>query len=103
MFGSNQAWLYDGGNLVARSVQLNKPVIMVSLNYRLNGFGWLASDELNADNEKAGDAGVGNYGSYDTYLGIEWVYSYIAPFGGDPENITLFGESGGAFQVDSHI
>jgi carboxylesterase type B len=103
MFGSNQAWLYDGGNLVARSVQLNKPVIVVSLNYRLNGFGWMASDELKADNENAGDPGVGNYGSHDTYLGIEWVYRFITPFGGNPDNITLFGESGGAYQVDSHI
>jgi carboxylesterase type B len=63
----------------------------------------MASDELKADNENAGDPGVGNYGAYDTYLGIEWVYRFIAPFGGDPDTITLFGESGGAFQVDSHI
>lgn len=103
MFGSNAAWLYDGGNLVARSVQLQSPVIMVSLNYRLNGFGWMASDELKADNADAGDTGVGNYGSWDTYLGIEWVYRFIAPFGGDPDNITIFGESGGAYQVASHI
>jgi carboxylesterase type B len=103
LFGSNQAWLYDGGNLVARSMQLSKPVIIESLNYRLNGFGWLASDELRADNEEAGDVGVGNYGAHDTYLGLEWVCRFIATFGADPDNITLFGESGGAFMVDSHI
>ncbi|KAH8800392.1 Alpha/Beta hydrolase protein [Xylogone sp. PMI_703] len=103
MFGSNATWLHDGGNLVARSVQLNKPIIIVSLNYRLNALGWMASDELKADNENSGDLGVGNYGSHDTYLGIEWVYHFIRPFGGDPQNITLIGESAGAFQVASHI
>jgi carboxylesterase type B len=97
--GRNASWFNDGGALVARSVQLGKPIVFVGLNYRLGSLGWLASTELFEDNRKAGDKGVGNYGIRDVHNGLEWVYRNIAPFGGNPNNITLLGESAGSMDV----
>ena len=59
--GSNTDPLYCGVNLVEHSLKLDKPVVFVSLNYRVNFFGFLASKELAADNAKY-EGGVGNYG-----------------------------------------
>ncbi|KAJ5624329.1 alpha/beta-hydrolase [Penicillium lagena] len=97
--GRNASWFVDGGAFVAKSVISRKPVIFVTLNYRLGSLGFLASKQLLQDNQEAGDAGVGNYGPHDIYLGIEWVYRNITAFGGDPRNITLLGESAGALGV----
>lgn len=66
--------------------------IIVSINYRLNVFGYFAHPEL------AGQSGVnasGNYGLMDQLAALKWVYENIAGFGGDPENITIFGQSAG--------
>ncbi|KAM0123529.1 hypothetical protein ACHAP3_011064 [Botrytis cinerea] len=94
--GSNSAWFNDGTNLVIKSVEMNSAVVLVSLNYRLSAFGWLASEQLRQDNAKSGGTGVGNYG-------LEWVQRNIGSFGGDPKRVTLFGESAGAFGADGQI
>jgi carboxylesterase type B len=76
---------FDGDSLVSRG-----DVVVVTINYRLNIFGLLSLDD-----------GVipGNYGVSDKIAALEWVKKYIAAFGGDPDNITIFGQSAGAASV----
>lgn len=88
---------YSGHRLVARSIEIGKPVIFVSINYRVNVFGYLASKELQ---EWSGDGSAGNYGFYDQRMGILVAKQIIGSFGGDPNNVTCFGESAGAVSAD---
>lgn len=70
--------------------------VYVSINYRLGLFGYFAHPELSAESEQ----GVsGNYGTMDQVAALEWVRDHIADFGGDPENVTIFGESAGGESV----
>jgi para-nitrobenzyl esterase len=71
-------------------------VVVVSINYRLNYFGFLA---LPALREEDPNKSVGSYGSLDQVAALKWVKSNIAAFGGDPGNVTIFGESAGGFSV----
>ncbi|PIL35136.1 hypothetical protein GSI_02925 [Ganoderma sinense ZZ0214-1] len=87
--------IYDGGVVVKRSIELNEPVVYVSMNYRL-AFGFLASQEVK-------DAGVGNLGLQDQRLALRWVQKYISEFGGDPTKVTIWGESAGAISVALHL
>ena len=73
-------------------------VIGVTLNYRLGPMGFLCLPELK---EEAGF--TGNYGLYDQMTAIRWVKDNIASFGGDPENITIMGQSAGAMSVQQHL
>ncbi|GAA5898791.1 hypothetical protein JCM6882_004000 [Rhodosporidiobolus microsporus] len=86
--------MYDGANLVARAVSLKQPIILVSMNYRMNSFGFLPGAEASADSTVAPNAGL-----MDQRLALEWVQENIAAFGGDPTKVTLFGESAGAISV----
>ncbi|KAI5212864.1 hypothetical protein AUEXF2481DRAFT_33489 [Aureobasidium subglaciale EXF-2481] len=88
--GSTQ--MYDGTPLVAESAALGHGVIYVAVNYRVGGFGWLAGKELQAD-------GSTNLGLRDQRKGLEWVAENIAAFGGDPDKVTIWGESAGAISV----
>lgn len=81
---------FDGARLAREGV------IVVTLNYRLGVFGFLAHPELSA--ESAHHAS-GNYGFLDQVAALEWVRDNIAGFGGDPDNVTVFGESAGALSV----
>ncbi|KAH9917293.1 carboxylesterase [Fomitopsis serialis] len=101
--GSGSKWVYDGGAFVQKSMLIGKPVIMVTFNYRLGLLGFAASPALREDNKAAGDEGVGNYGLRDQRRALEWVYHFISAFGGDPSNITLFGESTGAADILCHL
>ncbi len=92
-------WIYGGGLNVGYPSEMEfdgerlarRGVILVSINYRVNVFGFLAHPELTAeDPEKAT-----NFGHWDQKAGIEWVKRNIAAFGGDPDNITVFGQSAG--------
>jgi len=74
-----------------------KGVIGVTLNYRLGPLGFLCLPELK---EEAG--ATGNYGLYDQVTAIRWVKDNIAAFGGDPNNITIMGQSAGAISVQQH-
>jgi para-nitrobenzyl esterase len=71
-------------------------VILVTLNYRLGAFGWLARPALA---EGASDSPVANYGMMDQIAALRWVRDNIAAFGGDPNNVTLFGAASGAMSV----
>ncbi|KIY52465.1 alpha/beta-hydrolase [Fistulina hepatica ATCC 64428] len=84
--------LYDGGIIVQRSIDLGIPLIYVSINYRLSTFGFLASQEVM-------DAGVGNLGLQDQRESFRWVQNYISAFGGDPDKVTIWGQSAGAISV----
>jgi len=75
-----------------------KGVIGVTLNYRLGPMGFVCLPELK---EEAGF--TGNYGLYDQLTAIHWVRDNIASFGGDPDNITLMGQSAGAMSVQQHV
>ncbi|KAL0578576.1 hypothetical protein V5O48_003426 [Marasmius crinis-equi] len=83
----------DGTSIVQRSIDLNEPVIYVSMDYRSNGFGFMASQEVK-------DAGVGNLGLRDPEReALRWIQKYIGAFGGDPSKVTIWGESAGAISV----
>ena len=73
-----------------------KGVAIVSINYRLDVLGFLAHPELTAE---LGVGSSGNYGLLDQIAALRWVSENIAAFGGDPDNITVFGESAGAFDI----
>jgi para-nitrobenzyl esterase len=88
--GTASSALYKDGTLV------NHGVILVTVNYRLGIFGFLAHPELTA--ESAHHAS-GNYGLMDQILALHWVHDNIARFGGDVNNITVFGQSAGAMDT----
>lgn len=84
----NGALLYTGKYIASR-----KDVVVVTINYRLGPLGFLAHPALALSN---GSKTSGNYGTMDQILALEWVKSNIAAFGGDPNNVMVFGESAGA-------
>ena len=75
-------------------------VILVTINYRLGIFGFLAHPELSAENP---DGTSGNYGTYDQVAALKWVHENIAQFGGDPDNITVLGQSAGAASIKNLV
>lgn len=86
---------YDGGKLAARG-----DVVTVHLNYRLGAFGYFAHPGLAAESAQ----GIsGNYGLLDQQAALRWVRDNIAAFGGDPGNVTVFGESAGGGSVCQHL
>lgn len=88
--GSGSMAVYDGRHLAARGV------VVVTINYRLGPFGFLAHPALSAESPE----GVsGNYGLLDQIAALRWVQRNIAGFGGDPGNVTVFGESAGAISI----
>src|SRR5262245_29587682 len=87
------AW-YDGENLAAKG-----PVI-VTFNYRLGTFGFFAHPELA---KEAGRNASGNYGMMDAIAMLQWVKKNINAFGGDPNNVTIAGESAGAIMVGALV
>lgn len=88
--GGSSPAVYDG-SAFARS-----GVILVSFNYRIGRFGFFAHPALSAE---AGSAPHGNYGLLDQIAALKWVQRNIAAFGGDPGNVTIFGESAGGMSV----
>jgi para-nitrobenzyl esterase len=81
---------YDGEGLA------KKGAVVVTLNYRLGGFGFFAHPELSRE---SGRNASGNYGMMDAIAALEWVQRNVEAFGGDPGNVTIFGESAGAIMV----
>ncbi|QQQ19358.1 carboxylesterase family protein [Brevundimonas vitis] len=89
--GSGTATLYDGRNLARRGV------VVVTVNYRLGRLGFFDHPALAA--ERTEDEPGGNYGMMDIVASLEWVRDNIGAFGGDPANVTVFGESAGGAAV----
>jgi para-nitrobenzyl esterase len=88
--GSGSADLYDGSQLAKRGV------VVVTINYRLGRFGSFAHPLLT---QEAQGGPVANYGMLDMIASLEWVKRNIRVFGGDPNNVTIFGESAGGMAV----
>lgn len=99
-------WIHGGGLLVdgARDAQftpinlVKNGVIVVTFDYRLGSLGFFASKELIAEAKAKGEP-VGNYGTMDQIAVLKWVKRNIAAFGGNPNNVTIFGESAGGRSV----
>jgi para-nitrobenzyl esterase len=89
--GSGDVPIYDGEALA------RKGVVMVSFNYRLGVLGFLAHPELT---KESGHNASGNYAILDAVAALEWVRRNIRAFGGDPGNVTIAGQSAGAFMVN---
>ena len=89
-FGRGSQRTYTGTALVKRGV------ILVTPNYRLGALGFLADPELSAEDPHHSS---GEYGALDAVAALQWVKDNIAAFGGDPDNVTIFGESAGGAMV----
>lgn len=90
MFGSNREPTYDGARLA------EKGVVVVAINYRLGPLGFLAHPDFTAETAYKAS---GNYGMLDQIEALKWVRDNIAAFGGDPSNVTVFGESAGSTAI----
>jgi len=98
-------WIHGGAYVAGGSSEprysnsplVDRGVILVNINYRMGVFGFLASEDL----RREGGGAAGNYGLMDMVAALEWVRGNIAQFGGDPSNVTIFGESAGSFAVST--
>ena len=91
--GSGSEAIYDGKAFADRGV------ILVTINYRLGRLGFFAHPELTKGNPDGGH--FYNYGLLDQIAALHWVHDNIAAFGGNPDNVTIFGESAGGASVDA--
>lgn len=91
VFGSGSMDLYNGENMA------KKGVVFVNINYRLGIFGFMSNPELTKESEYNAS---GNYGILDQIAALKWVKNNIAEFGGDPDNVTIAGESAGSGSVN---
>lgn len=101
-------WIYGGGFQAGSTSEPRQDgevlaadgVVVVSMNYRLGLFGFFAHPELA---QESGHHSAGNYGLMDQVQALRWVHQNIAAFGGDPRNVTIFGESAGSFSVSALV
>ncbi len=99
-------WIYGGGFVAGAASEprqdgeslCKKGVVVVSMNYRMGVFGFFAHPELTRE---SGHEASGNYGLMDQAAALQWVKKNVAAFGGDPDNVTIFGESAGSFSVSA--
>lgn len=101
-------WIHGGGFMHGHGDEkefdgegfAGKGVILVSINYRVNAFGFFAHPDLEQENAEHVS---GNYGILDQLFALRWVHENIAQFGGDPEKVTVFGQSAGCMSVQTII
>ncbi|HEU5342245.1 carboxylesterase/lipase family protein [Edaphobacter sp.] len=101
-------WIYGGGFVSGGTSEArqdgqylaHRGVVVVSMNYRLGIFGFFAHPELTAESPNHAS---GNYGLMDQTAALRWVKENIAAFGGDPNNVTIFGESAGSISVSMQM
>jgi para-nitrobenzyl esterase len=97
-------WIHGGSNLNGAGSQpeydgsrlAHKGVVVVTINYRLDVFGFLAHPELTKESDTKSS---GNYGLLDQIAALKWVQKNIREFGGDPNQVTVFGESAGSIDI----
>lgn len=104
-------WIHGGGNSIGSAATSiyhgarlagEHDLVVVSIQYRLGPLGWFRHPALAAGARSPEDAS-GNYGTLDIIESLEWIQRNIAVFGGDPDNVTIFGESAGGFNVLSMV
>ncbi|HVW77014.1 MAG TPA: carboxylesterase family protein [Alloacidobacterium sp.] len=101
-------WIYGGGFAGGAASEprqdgenlAHKGVVVVSMNYRLTIFGFFVHPELAAESPQHAS---GNYGLMDQTAALQWVHRNIKNFGGDPDKVTIFGESAGSFSVSAQM
>jgi len=101
-------YFYGGGNVAGDASEYRydgesmakKGIVVVTTNYRLNVFGNLAHPDLSAESPYKAS---GNYGQLDQHMALKWVQKNIAAFGGDPEKVTIAGESAGSIGVSAQM
>jgi para-nitrobenzyl esterase len=102
-------WIHGGGNVdgesndydgtaLATGGPLGTPTVVVTVNYRMGLFGFLSESHLNAEGHP-----FANYGILDQQAALRWVRANIAAFGGDPNNVTLGGQSAGAINTAANV
>jgi para-nitrobenzyl esterase len=99
-------WFHGGGNIAGSAIEplfngedfARLGVILVSANYRLGVFGFFAHPELT---KESAHHSSGNYALLDQIMVLQWVHDNIVNFGGDPRNVTIFGESAGSMDVNT--
>jgi len=103
-------WIHGGGFIIGQGSYTNddgqrlaarQNVVVVSVNYRLGIFGFLAHPALTT--EDPAQPGSGNYGIQDQTQALRWVHDNISAFGGDPDNVTIFGQSAGGISVCAQL
>jgi len=97
-------WIHGGGfdmgsgngetDIYGPGYFLDRDIVLVTINYRLGVFGFLSTGDAKAP---------GNYGLLDQTLALKWVQEHIRSFGGDPDSVTIFGESAGGASVEFHV
>jgi len=92
--GSAACAVYDGEELAKRGI------VFVSINYRVGAFGFLAHPELS---KESGGKGSGNYAFLDQLAALQWIQKNITAFGGDPNNVTIAGQSAGSFSINALV
>lgn len=99
-------WIHGGGFQAGAGAEprhdgqafARRGIVLVTINYRLGVFGFFVHPELTRE---SGRHASGNYGMLDQVAALRWVRDNIAAFGGDPRNVTIFGESAGSFAVSA--
>ncbi|OJK04325.1 hypothetical protein ASPACDRAFT_21436 [Aspergillus aculeatus ATCC 16872] len=100
-FGAGTDPMWDPARLVRKSVLMGTPIIVVTINYRLNMFGFAASTEI-IDTQPEGKRGC-NFGLGDQRVALEWVQRNIRAFGGDANRVTVGGQSAGGSSSHAHV
>jgi len=102
-------WIHGGGNdsgtaslYQAHHLAGSKEVVVVTINYRLGLLGWFSHSAIRDTSDNLEDAS-GNYGTLDIIAALKWVKRNVSEFGGDPNNVTIFGESAGGRNVYSML
>jgi len=102
-------WIHGGGNdsgsgkvFQGHHLAGEKDVVVVTINYRVGMLGWFSHDSIRSTSTNLEDAS-GNFGTLDIIQGLKWVQQNIAQFGGNPDNVTIFGESAGGRNVYSML
>ncbi len=100
-------WIHGGGNTIGEggfynggNLAVTQNLIVITMNYRLGPFGWFRHAALRGDDTTDADRS-GNFGTLDLIRALQWVQENASAFGGDPGNVTIFGESAGGTNVFS--
>ncbi|PWY68390.1 alpha/beta-hydrolase [Aspergillus heteromorphus CBS 117.55] len=101
-FGAGTDPMWDPARLVLKSVALKTPMIVATVNYRLNMFGFAASSEIIQAQPEGQKRGC-NFGLTDQRIALRWVHQNIRAFGGDPRRITVGGQSAGGSSSHAHV